>query len=250
MKPTALTSLLRVALLALAPLSISSPALLAADDSAAPHSDMAPPAAPAPEAEPGPPPPPPPQDELDDARQSHDRISPREHRPKGMSEELAAVEKFLDMSPEQLAMIRNLIGRIEQMSEEEKEEMRARIRKIRDMDSARRQQLMEEHRKIPWEERMILHQYWRSLPDEERKALWREMKGLSPEERLAQHQKMLLKAKEAGFDESTLPPRPERGSFDRDRQKDGTNRENPGQNSPAPGNDQQLPPPPGPQADQ
>jgi hypothetical protein len=132
-----------------------------------------------------------------------------------MTDEMAALEKFLDMSPEQLAMIRNLIGRIEQMSAEEKEELRTRIRNLREMDAERRQKLMDMHRQIPWEERMILHQYWRSLSDEERKQLAEEMKNLSPEERLAHKQQILEKARAAGFDESNLPPPPARPDFPR-----------------------------------
>ncbi len=225
MKPTLKIHLLRLALLAGAPLLFGSPVMLAADSS---DSDQTP-AVTAPSPPPNDRPPPPPPDEFspDDSRSRHHRPErqPPSRRPEGMTKELAAVEKFLDMSPEQLAMIRNLIARIEQMSDEEKEELRARIRKIREMDADRRQELMESHRQIPWEERMVMHQYWRSLPEAERKQLWEEMKNLSPEERLAHRQEILKRARAAGFDETTLPPPPERPFYKRLR-PDNTSGEN------------------------
>lgn len=232
MKPTTLTRVLRVAILASAPMLFGSPVLLhAADTTAASAPARA-------TAQPDMPPPPPPgsfdENDGNDPNLPPGMQRPPRHRPDGMTDEMAALEKFLDMSPEQLAMIRNLIGRIEQMSAEEKEELRSRIRNLREMDSERRQKLMDMHRQIPWEERMILHQYWRSLPDEERKQLWEEMKDLSPEERLAHKQQILEKARAAGFDESTLPPPPaSRPDFPR--------RKGP-QDSEATGDDAPLPP--------
>lgn len=136
----------------------------------------------------------------------------------GMRERLEVVERFLNMPPEKLAMIRSLIERIEQMTPEEKERLRERIREVRSMDGERQRHLMDTYRGMPWQDRVILRQYWQSLSPEQQQLYREELMQMTPEERLARRDDMLAEAKAAGI---TAPDeKPPKGDRPRRRHSD------------------------------
>ncbi|WOO42232.1 DUF3106 domain-containing protein [Rubellicoccus peritrichatus] len=131
-----------------------------------------------------------------------DRMSP----PQAGGESLDVVERFLEMPPERLAMIRALIERLEQMTPEEKEAMKERIASYRAMTRERRAHMMEEFQQIPVHDRLLLRMYWRSLPREQAKLEKEKIRSLPPEERDAYRKELLAKARESGI--SITPPTP------------------------------------------
>lgn len=126
--------------------------------------------------------------------------------PKSGGESLEVVERFLDMPPERLAMIRALIERLEQMTPEEKEAMRERIASYRAMTGERRAHVMEEFKQVPIQDRLLLRMYWRSLPREQAKAEKAKINSMPRIEREAYREELLAKARERGI--SITPPTP------------------------------------------
>lgn len=126
--------------------------------------------------------------------------------PKTGGDSLDVVERFLEMSPERLAMIRTLIERLEQMTPEEREAMQIRIASYRAMTRERRAHMMEEFQQVPVPDRLLLRMYWRSLPREVAEAEREKLHSMPREDRDAYRNELLAKARESGI--SIKPPSP------------------------------------------
>lgn len=97
--------------------------------------------------------------------------------------ETMLIKQLLEMSPEELAQMRQTIERIEKMSPEEKKQMQAKLEVFNKMDNEARDKLRQRYADIPKETRQAMRQRWAEMSPEERRALRQRLKGLSPEER-------------------------------------------------------------------
>lgn len=97
--------------------------------------------------------------------------------------QLFMLERFLDMSPERLAGMRETIERIEAMSPEERALMRERLAQYRQLHEAERQRFMEAFRRLPAHQQCRLRDYWQNLSPEQRQQQRQQLRQMSPEER-------------------------------------------------------------------
>ncbi len=168
---------------------------------------------------PGPPPsftPPPPPSQRPAPPDAGDALFPNDQRQqrkwgKPMEGEqgddsLKVVERFLEMPPERLAMIRTLLERIEQMTPEEREAMRERLASYRALTDERRARMMEEFRQVPVQDRLLLRKYWCTLPKDQARAEKEKLHNMPPHERPAYRDSLLEKARAAGV--TLAPPTP------------------------------------------
>ncbi|WP_309397201.1 DUF3106 domain-containing protein [Cerasicoccus maritimus] len=140
-------------------------------------------------------------------------------------EQLHALQRFLEMPPEQLAKIRQTIERVEAMSEEEKAEIRAKIETFRQLQEDKIQKLKKSHRmwsNLQPEDRQLMHRYLMSLPREEADAIRRKAAKSTPEEQEAQFSVLLEEARAAEAD-GTLPSMSETIRKWRRERRDGDN---------------------------
>lgn len=170
-----------------------------------------------PPGEDGAPPPPPDGDQADidaseifgdDATADGETLSPVQ---------LAALERFLEMPPEKLANIREVIQRIEQMSEEEKAALRTRIRAFHELRREKAQRLQAAHRQwqaMSPQDRHLLRVYLISAPPETREDFRDAVASLSGEARENYVQSVLTQARAAEaageLSKSILAPGPGR----------------------------------------
>ncbi|MEO0795193.1 MAG: DUF3106 domain-containing protein [Verrucomicrobiota bacterium] len=158
-------------------------------------------------------------------------------------EQLHALERFLEMPPEQLARIRVAIERVESMSDAEKEALRERIRSFRGMHEEKIAKIRDAHRhwkKMSREDRHVLHRYMMSLPREESMEIRKTIVGMEREER----QQFIAGLVDQAREQDDLGNLPEiRDDRDDKRRKEyRVNRPREGQGSRG---NQNRPPPPG-----
>lgn len=140
-------------------------------------------------------------------------------------DQLRALERFLEMPPEQLARIRETIERVEAMPEEEKQALREKIQTFRHMEEEKIKKLRDIHRiwkDVPREERRLVHRYMMSMPKEEANAIRREIASLPREEFHDYFEGMLANAREAeaAGELPTLPESVRRWRRDKEKHAD------------------------------
>lgn len=105
------------------------------------------------------------------------------------TEDLNALERFLDMSDEQLERIQQAIARVRAMSPEERTALHEKLHSFRQLPPAQRERLRAGWRdnrdQADWPAMM------RSLPDAERAAIQTEIQALAPTERAARKHALL-----------------------------------------------------------
>ncbi len=147
-------------------------------------------------------------------------------------EQLHALERFLCMPPEQLARIRQTIERVEGMSEEEKEALKAKIAAFRKLEEEKIDKLRKMHnlwRGVPREQRMLVHRYMMSLPMEEANAIRKQCMQFEEQQFEACFQELVAKA-EAADAAGELPSLPESvRRWRRDRDPDSKDHRHPDQ---------------------
>ncbi|WP_309385554.1 DUF3106 domain-containing protein [Cerasicoccus frondis] len=164
-------------------------------------------------------------------------------------EQLYALQRFLEMPPEQLAKIRQTIERVETMSDEEKAAIRAKIEAFRNLQEDKIQKFRDTHRMwsdLKPEDRRLLHRYVMSLPREEAEAIRESISQMSPEQQQAAFQALLEDARVAEA-EGTLPSMADNiRKWRKDRREGDDNRwrkreREPQQEEPLPGPPPELP---------
>lgn len=115
-------------------------------------------------------------------------------------EQLHALERFLEMPPEQLARIRQTIERVETMSPEEKDAIRARIAAFRNLEEEKINRIRKFHQ--VWSnldplERRLVHRYIMTLPRDEAEQIRQQTASMSAQEQLAQFNELLARAEAA-----------------------------------------------------
>lgn len=134
-------------------------------------------------------------DNLEDSSQQYD-----EPPSEVTMQQLQALERFLNTPPEQLARIRETIERVEAMSEEEKDALRAKIRTFRTLQRDKMEKLRDIHRlwqDVPRRDRHLVHRYMMSLPREEAAAVRVEIAQLDQRQFDEYFQGLLAKARAA-----------------------------------------------------
>jgi hypothetical protein len=124
---------------------------------------------------------------------------PGNHQRNRPGAETRLLQQLLHMEDQQLTNLRQTIERIEQMTPEEKAQLRGRIGTIRKMPPEKVDAMRKQYKAIPKEQRQAMRQRWLELSPEQR-AEWRgKLRDMSHEERTAAFQQQ-------GF----LPPPPHR----------------------------------------
>lgn len=127
-----------------------------------------------------------------DKNQKPPPIDKHQHR-----ENMQVINQFLDMPPERIAMLRAMLKRIENMSPQEREAMRTRIRKYKGMNDEKWDKTVRAFKRIPPEKRRLLRKHWKSLSPEAMQAEKEKLKHLSPQERRQYHKDLIEKIKQS-----------------------------------------------------
>lgn len=147
-------------------------------------------------AQPGNGPPPPPQDAFG---------SPP---PEGVMEEgeglrrheLMLLHRLLRMPPEHLARLRETVARVEAMSEEERDALRARLDEMIRKEGGPPADMLRRFESLDPEDRAALRRHVLTLPPEERHAFFKELRRMDPDDRRATLDALRRKKGPAGED--------------------------------------------------
>ena len=104
---------------------------------------------------------------------------------------LFALERLLQMSPDELRQLRETIARIEAMTPEERQEALEKIQDFRQLDRTRRDELRRRFREMPPAERRALLRYWASLSPSEARQERRKLRQMKPEQRRAYREQIV-----------------------------------------------------------
>lgn len=135
--------------------------------------------------------------------------------PEALREQLVLLERLLQLSPEELARMRQTIVFIESLAEPERAALLQRLRSLVELDPQSRQQLQELQPLLPAEKYTLLEQWWRSLTLKERTAFHTRLQETEAaertkilEERLERFAQQMAAVRERmrSFDSSTVEP--------------------------------------------
>jgi hypothetical protein len=102
-------------------------------------------------------------------------------RQQGGYNRLEMLRRLLDTPPEHLRMIRETIRRIEQMTPPERDAMRKRLKKFRDLPSNSRTKMLSDFHA----RQEFLNRHWQSFPPDKREKQKQDFEKLPPEKRKA-----------------------------------------------------------------
>ena len=105
--------------------------------------------------------------------------------------DLRILEQFLSLSDDDLARIQALIQKIRDMSPEEKEAYKAKVREFHRMDPGKRSAIRKGWGRVSEEMRRGWMEMMHGLPDEERMRIHNQMLEMGPEERIAYREKLV-----------------------------------------------------------
>ena len=126
----------------------------------------------------------------------------RQHRGPGSDlpladrggEQLEMLRRLLDTPPEKLRLMRETIQRVEKMSPEDREDMRLRLKRFRELPLQRRSEVFRNfHHK-----QNSLRSYWDSMPPQKRDKEMHEFQRLPPHERKAFMDRVLRRSERGG----------------------------------------------------
>jgi hypothetical protein len=112
-------------------------------------------------------------------------------RQQGGYNRLEMLRRLLDTPPEHLRMIRETIRRIEQMTPPERDAMRKRLEKFRDLPSNSRTKMLSDFHT----RQDFLNRHWQSFPSDKREKQKQDFEKLPPEKRKAYINKILKNRK-------------------------------------------------------
>ena len=98
--------------------------------------------------------------------------------------ETRLLQRLLSMESGELAELRQTIERIEQMTPEERDRMRARIKRLHSMRPGQPRILRDFYRSLTPEARAQMLQKWRTMPHEDRRKWRRKLREMAPEDRI------------------------------------------------------------------
>ncbi|MBT5908830.1 MAG: hypothetical protein HOH25_03460 [Opitutae bacterium] len=107
---------------------------------------------------------------------------------KGEGEQIEMLRRLLDTPPEKLRLMRETIQRLEKMSPKDREDMRRRLKRFRELPQQRRSEMF---RNFHYKQNSLrsyrdsLRSYWDSLPASKREKAQLDFQRLSPHERKA-----------------------------------------------------------------
>ena len=113
---------------------------------------------------------------------------------KGEGEQIEMLRRLLDTPPEKLRLMRETIQRLEKMSPKDREDMRRRLKRFRELPKQRRSEVFRKfHHK-----QNSLRSYWDSLPAKTREKEQLEFQRLLPHERKAFMDRVLGRSERGG----------------------------------------------------
>jgi len=110
-------------------------------------------------------------------------------------QEMTMLDRFLKLPPDNLRRIRQTIEKIENMSSEEKENLRNQLQAYKRLHPRQQEDLRNRFDHIPSENRAIMRQRWLQMTADERIAERRKVQQLSPEERREFHRNIIHNAR-------------------------------------------------------
>lgn len=105
--------------------------------------------------------------------------------------EMALLDRLLSMLPEQLTHLRQTIERVENMSAEERKEIRRNVRHFRHLPPRERSQMFRNWEELSEKKRTLLQQHWEALSHEERRARRMELKGLGIQDQIKSYREVI-----------------------------------------------------------
>jgi hypothetical protein len=112
----------------------------------------------------------------------------------GEGEQIEMLRRLLDTPPEKLRLMRETIQRLEKMSPKDREDMRRRLKRFRELPKQRRSEVFRKfHHK-----QNSLRSYWDSLPAKTREKEQLEFQRLLPHERKAFMDRVLGRSERGG----------------------------------------------------
>ncbi len=140
--------------------------------------------------------------ELSSPAKNFNDLSPAEQKKK--IQEMTMLDRFLRLPPDKLRRIRQTIEKIENMSSEEKENLRNQLQAYKRLHPRQQEDLRKRFDSIPSEERAIMRQRWLQMTAEERIAERRKVQHLSPEERRQFHRNIIHNARKNQLSNSPM----------------------------------------------
>ena len=123
-------------------------------------------------------------------RHTPDHMAPSREEPDRM-QEMRLLHRFLSLPPERLQHLRETIERIENMSTEEKDELRSKIQEFHRLNATQRRRLEQTWKEMPSESRQKLHHHWQGMSPTERRRERRKLGQMNREERWQYHRRLL-----------------------------------------------------------
>jgi hypothetical protein len=131
--------------------------------------------------------------------QPTDSAERAQQKPDRRGAETRLLQQLLHMEAQQLAHLRETIERIEQMTSEEKAQLRGNIGTLRNMPPEKIDAMRKQYKAIPQQERQAMRERWLEMSPEQRAEWRRKLRQMSHAERKAVFEQQ-------GF----LPPPPQR----------------------------------------
>jgi hypothetical protein len=113
---------------------------------------------------------------------------------KGEGEQIEMLRRLLDTPPDKLRLMRETIQRLEKMSHKDREDMRRRLKRFRELPQQRRSEMF---RNFHYKQNS-LRSYWDSLPAKTREKEQLEFQRLLPHERKAFMDRVLGRSERGG----------------------------------------------------
>ncbi len=113
--------------------------------------------------------------------------------------DLMSMERFLSMPSDRIREVVKVMEKIADMPEEERLQLRDKLRDFRLMNEEKRRALFYEFQNTSPRNRDMVRRYFSSLEKEDQKKIRENFSGMKGQERVAFHLEMLEKAKEAGI---------------------------------------------------
>jgi hypothetical protein len=137
-------------------------------------------------------------------------------QPNGPPHDTRLLQHLLEMDNDELANLRATVERIEKMPKEERDLLKSRIGKLKQMTPERIEAMHEKYRAIPEETREAMRSRWMKMSTEERSEWRQKLRSMSPVDRSAVFEKEgFLPARNRGTGKSGQPngenglPRPD-----------------------------------------
>ncbi len=110
--------------------------------------------------------------------------------------DMVMLDRLLSLPPERLSHMRTTIERIERMSDDEKHDLREKIREFKRLNPNQRTRLHRQWEGIPKETRSLLRQHWQDMSQEDRRAERLKLQHMNPQERRKYHHELLMRLRD------------------------------------------------------